>query len=63
MTLAPGLTGVLPIGQECTGSISGLTIPVTTGTKVIMVFYVEAGGIMLINTIAGTASGSITLQL
>ncbi len=62
VTLTPPLTGVLSIGTTSSGIISGLNIPLTAGTRVLVVFSITASGTTLINTVAGYASAGITID-
>lgn len=61
VTLAPALTGVISIGDISNGLTTGLAIPVTAQTRLLMVFSAEASGLTLLNTVAGYASAGITL--
>jgi BclB C-terminal domain-containing protein len=61
VTLAPALTGILPIGTTSTGSLSGLSIPVTTGARLLRVFAATAAGISRINVAEGYASAGVTI--
>ena len=61
INLAPALTGVLPIGTISTGSLTGLSIPVTAGTRLLMVFYITVTGLDLITTVAGYASAGVNI--
>ena len=62
VTLAPALTGVIAIGTISNGIVTGLSIPVTAQTRVMVVFTATASGLSLVNSIQGYASGGITLQ-
>jgi BclB C-terminal domain-containing protein len=59
VTAAPPLTGVDAIGTVSSGIITGLSIPVTAGTRGVIVVSVEATGISLINTVPMYAGASI----
>ena len=61
LNLAPALTGVLSIGTLSTGTLNGLSIPVTAGTRLLLVFTATAAGLTLVNTVAGYASAGISL--
>jgi BclB C-terminal domain-containing protein len=61
ITLAPPLTGVLAIGTISTGILSGLSIPVTAQTRLLMVFSATATGLSLVNTVLGYGSAGIEL--
>jgi BclB C-terminal domain-containing protein len=60
VTAAPPLTGVDAIGTVSSGMTTGLSIPITAGTRGVIVVSVEATGITLINTIPMYASASIS---
>jgi BclB C-terminal domain-containing protein len=59
VTLTPSLSGILSIGAVTSGLLSGLSIQVTAGTRLLLVFSATASGLTLINTVAGYASGGI----
>ncbi len=59
VTLAPALTGVLAIGTVSSGILTGLSIPVTAETRLLMVFSATAEGVALINTATGYASAGV----
>lgn len=60
--LAPPLTGVISIGNISNGIITGLSIPVTTQTRAVMVFTITAAGVTLVNTVTGHASAGLSLD-
>ncbi|PEL93765.1 hypothetical protein CN602_29555 [Bacillus cereus] len=62
VTLAPALTGALALGSVSNGITTGLSIPVTEETRLLLVFSATATGISLINSIAGYASGGIRIS-
>ncbi|MEO2204871.1 exosporium glycoprotein BclB-related protein [Paenibacillus pabuli] len=62
VTLAPTLTGVLALGTISSGLTTGLSIPVAAGDRLLMVFSASVtAGIDVASTIAGYASGSLTI--
>jgi BclB C-terminal domain-containing protein len=61
VTLAPALTGVIALGTISNGITTGLSIPVTSQTRLLMVYSITATGLTLINTVAGYASGGLTI--
>jgi len=61
VTLAPALTGVIAIGSISSGLLTGLSIPVTAGTRLLYVLSITSTGISLINTIDGYASGGLNI--
>ncbi|MBU3166315.1 bclB domain-containing protein [Clostridium estertheticum] len=60
-TLAPPLTGIVGLGGTSNGITTGLSIPVTAQTRLLMVFSSTAAGLSLINTVTGYASAGITI--
>ncbi|WP_338738142.1 exosporium glycoprotein BclB-related protein [Sporomusa sphaeroides] len=62
VTLAPPLTGVVAIGDTSNGILTGLAIPVTAQTRLLLVFSATADGLSLINTVAGYASAGVTIE-
>ncbi len=61
VTLAPPLTGVVTLGTISNGITTGLSIPVTPETRLLLVFSATATGASLINTIIGYASAGLTI--
>ena len=61
VTLAPPLTGALSLGTISNGITTGLTVPVTAQTRILIVFSTTATGLSLLNTVAGYASAGITI--
>nr|WP_216651729.1 exosporium glycoprotein BclB-related protein [Paenibacillus sp. NEAU-GSW1] len=62
VTLAPTLTGSLPLGTVIHGITRDLSIPVTPETRILMVFSAQSVGANPIFTaVAGYASAGITL--
>jgi BclB C-terminal domain-containing protein len=61
VTLAPALTGILAVGTVSNGILTGLSLPVTTQTRLLMVFSSTAAGLSLVNTVEGYASAGITI--
>lgn len=62
VTLAPAFTGVLAIGTITNGTTTGLSIPVTNQTHLMVVFSATAGGISLVNTVSGYATAGIGIS-
>jgi len=60
--LTPDLTGVIAIGTLSRGVTTGLSIPVTIGTRLMLVFTAAASGVTLVNTVAGYASGGVAIS-
>ncbi|WP_349361911.1 exosporium glycoprotein BclB-related protein [Paenibacillus sp. RC343] len=61
VTLAPPLTGIIALGTISNGITTGLAIPVTAQTRLLLVFSATATGLSLVNTIVGYASAGITI--
>lgn len=61
VNLTPALTGLINVGDTAFGTTTGLAIPVTTGTRLLLVFTITAAGVSLINTVTGYASGGINI--
>ena len=61
VTLAPPFNGVLALGTISSGITTGLSIPVTAETRLLMVFSATADGLSLINTVTGYASAGVTI--
>jgi BclB C-terminal domain-containing protein len=62
VTLAPAFTGVLAIGTISNGTTTGLSIPVTNQSRLMVVFSATAAGISLINTVSGYTSAGIGIS-
>lgn len=61
--LGAGLTGVLPIGTMASGTVNGLAIPLTAGTRCLIVYTAEvAAGLDMATMINGYASGGLTIR-
>jgi BclB C-terminal domain-containing protein len=60
VTAAPALTGVDAIGTISNGIATGLSIPVTVGTRGVIVVSATAAGIGLVNTVPIYAGASIS---
>nr|WP_307543028.1 exosporium glycoprotein BclB-related protein [Paenibacillus sp. W4I10] len=62
VTLAPPLTGVLALGTISSGVTTGLSIPVSAGDRLLMVFSASVtAGIDVATTVGGYASGGLTI--
>jgi BclB C-terminal domain-containing protein len=60
VTLTPGLIGIVAIGTTSSGITDGLSIPVTAGTRLLLVFSASVtAGIDIASTITGNASGGV----
>lgn len=61
--LAPPLTGTLNVGDITSGITDGLAIPVTAGTRLLLVFSaLVTGGIDIETTVVGYASGGVAID-
>jgi BclB C-terminal domain-containing protein len=60
VTAAPPLTGVDAIGTISNGITTGLSIPVTAGTRGVIVVSITAAGLSLVNAVPMYASASIS---
>lgn len=61
VTLNPSFGGIITIGDIASGTTTGLNIPVTTGTRLLMVFTITSEGVELINTLTGYASAGVNI--
>ncbi|MGN7412731.1 exosporium glycoprotein BclB-related protein [Paenibacillus sp. SAF-068] len=61
VTLAPPLTGIIALGSISNGITTGLAIPVTAETRLLLVFSATAAGLTLVNTVVGYASGGVNI--
>jgi len=60
VTLAPALTGLISIGEVSSGITTGLAIPVTAGTRLLLVFSADiTAGLDVASVIAGYVSAGI----
>jgi BclB C-terminal domain-containing protein len=62
VTLDPPLQGLAVAGDIATGSLSGLSIPVQQGTKLIFVYSVTATGIELDHAVPADVSAGVVIQ-
>ena len=62
VTLAPPLTGIIAIGTISSGISTGLSIPVTAGTRLLLVFSGTATGVSLINVVSVFTSAGVAIQ-
>ena len=62
VNLSPALTGTISIGTISSGITTGLSIPVTAGSRLLMVYSAQASGVSLVNTVAGYASAGIEIS-
>lgn len=62
VTLAPAFTGVIGEGTTSNGITTGLSIPVTAETRLLLVYSSTAAGVSLINDVAGYASAGLSIR-
>lgn len=62
INLTPTLTGVISVGTLLNGALTGLNIPVTAQTRLMLVFSATASGLTLVNTVAGYASAGLSIN-
>jgi BclB C-terminal domain-containing protein len=62
VVLAPSLTGIIAIGSVSSGILTGLSIPVTAGTNLIVVYSVTSTGVSLINTVVGHVGAGVSIS-
>ncbi len=63
VNLSPPLTDLVSIGDVSSGITTGLNIPVTAGTRLLLVFSAEVtGGLDLAAAIAGYASAGLGIS-
>lgn len=62
ISLTPALTGILSVGTLLNGVLTGLNIPVTAQTRLMLVFSATTSGLTLINTVAGYASAGLGIN-
>ncbi len=62
INLTPSLSGVISIGTLLNGSLTGLNIPVTAQTRLMLVFSATASGLSLLNTVVGYASAGLSIN-
>jgi hypothetical protein len=60
--MSPQLTGVLAVGSITSGAITGLAIPITSQTRLLMVYSAFAAGLTLVTTVNGYASAGVTIN-
>ena len=62
ITLSPALTGLISIGNTCSGIINGLSIPVTAQSRYLLVFSSSVTGLSLITAVSGYASAGVSIE-
>jgi len=61
VALAPTYSGTVAIGEVAFGSLTGLNIPVTAETRLLLVFSVTSDGVGIATTVNGYASGGVNI--
>ncbi|VBB05891.1 Hypothetical protein LUCI_1102 [Lucifera butyrica] len=61
VTLSPALTGIVNLGTVSNGALTGLSIPVTSQTRLLLVVFATAAGLSLVNTVVGYISAGVTI--
>ncbi len=62
INLAPSFSGVVSVGTLLNGALTGLNIPVTAQTRLMLVFSASASGVSLLNTVVGYASAGLSIN-
>ena len=62
VTLGPPMTGIIALGTVANGITTGLAIPVTEQTRLLLVYSATADGLALINTVTGYASAGVAIN-
>lgn len=63
VTLAPPLSGIVAIGATSSGITSGLNIPVSAGTRLLLVFSAAVtAGLDIATTVIGVASAGLAIS-
>jgi hypothetical protein len=52
---------VLPIGTVSSGAVTGLSIPVTAETRLMMIYSITVAGTSLVQTVTGFASAGVNV--
>ncbi len=62
VVLSPTLNGVIGVGTRLTGLLTGINVPVTVGTRILMAFTVEiTDGDPVATVVTGYAGGGVTI--
>lgn len=62
VNLTPGLTGTVALGDTFSGTINGLSVPVSNQTRLLLVVSATATGLSLINTVVGYVSAGVSFD-
>ena len=60
--LAPALTGILALGSISHGITSGLSIPISAGTRLMLVYSTQSSGLTPFSTVSGYVSGGVAID-
>ena len=59
--LEPTLTGVVAVGTNLS-KMESISIPITAGTRLLMVYFITSAGLNLINTVSGYANADVSIK-
>ncbi|PSK93399.1 exosporium glycoprotein BclB-related protein [Taibaiella chishuiensis] len=62
VALTPAFTALIPIGTTATGITTGLNIPVTAGSRYVLVYAATMNGLPVVSNISGYASAGININ-
>lgn len=62
VSLTPVFTGTVPKGTIASGFIDGLNIPIKPQDRLLLVFYAQATGQILVNSIKGHVSAGLAIS-
>lgn len=62
VNLAPSLTGIINVGTLSSALVTGLNIPVTAGTRLLMVVSATATGLNLVSSAIGYFSAGVSIS-
>lgn len=63
LNLTPSLTGVLPAGTISEGVLNNINVPFANQTRLLLVFFVTATGVSLIESVQGYLSAGLSIAL
>ena len=61
VAMTPFVSPIL-VGATTNGTLTGLNIPVTNQTRLLMVFFITSTGLNLVNTLVGLAGAGVNIQ-
>ena len=62
VSLTPGLTGTVSLGNTFSGTLTGLSVPVPGQTRLLLVVSATATGAILLNTVVGYVSAGVSFD-